>query len=84
MVAHNELYKMCMKRLHQKHHENQTLKKEMDEMRVREADLVYRIWDLEIMNNTLEKNLHHVHAKINAMYEHMNTLTADAWKAEGK
>ena len=49
-------------------------------MRVREKDLVKRICDLEIN----EENLHHVHEKINGMHEHMSTLTADDWKAEGK
>ena len=53
-------------------------------MRVREADLIKRIGDLEIKNNILEGNLHHVHEKINAMYGHMNALNANDWKAEGK
>ena len=52
-------------------------------MRVKEADLVKRISDLEIENNILEENLHHLHEKINQMYEHMSTLTAGDWKAEG-
>ena len=56
----------------------------MDELRVREADSVKRNGDLEIKINTLEENLHHVHTKMNAMYEHMNTLMVDDWKAEGK
>ena len=38
--CHNEFYIMFMKDFHQKDNDNQTLKKEMDEMRVREADLV--------------------------------------------
>ena len=56
----------------------------MDEMRVREADLIKRIGDLELKNNTIEVNLYHVHEKINAIYELFNTLTADDWKAKGK
>ena len=68
MVSNNEFYKMCMKELHQKHNDHQTLKKEMDEMSVREADLVKIIGDLEIKNHALEENLHHIHEKINGMY----------------
>ena len=79
VVLNHALYKMCMKELHHNHN-NQ----EMDEMRVREPDLVQRIGDLEIKNNTLKENVHHVHEKMNGMYEHMSTLTADDWKAEGK
>ena len=84
VVSHNEFYKMCMKELHQKHNDNETLKKKMDEMRFREADVVKRIGDLEIKNSTLGENLPHVHAKINAMQKHMNTLTLDDWKADRK
>ena len=46
-------------------------------MRVKEADL-------QIRNNTLEKNLYHVYEKIDWMYEHINTLTTNDWKTEGK
>ena len=53
-------------------------------MRVREADLVKRNGDLEIKCTILEENIHHVHAIIDAIYEHMNTLTVDDWKAERK
>ena len=72
-----------MKELHQKHNDDQTLKKKLDEMRVREANWVKRIGDLQILNNILEKNLHHVHEKINATYEHMNKSNANDCKAEG-
>ena len=40
--------------------------------------------DLWIKKSTIQKNLQCVHVKINAVYEHMNTLTVDDWKAEGK
>ena len=40
MVSHNDLYRMCMNELHQKHNDNQTL----DEMTVREADSIKNYW----------------------------------------
>ena len=40
VVSYNQLYDMCMKEIHCKHNDHQTLKKHMDEMRVREVDLV--------------------------------------------
>ena len=46
-------------------------------MRVEEANLVKRICDLEIRKNTFKESLYHVYAKINWMYEYMDTLTAD-------
>ena len=49
----------------------------MYEMRVKEADVVKIIGYLEIINNTLEENLHHIYKKVTWMYEHMNTLTAN-------
>ena len=52
-----------MKEFNKKSNDHQALLKEMNDTRVREADLVKRIGDLEIKNNTLEKNLYHVHAK---------------------
>ena len=55
VVYHNEFHKMCMNKLHQRHNDHQTLKKEMVEMRVREADLVKRNGGLEITTNILEK-----------------------------
>ena len=61
VVFKNEFYGMCVKELHHKNNDHQTLKKKMNEMRVREADLIKRIGDLEIKNNTCEENLPHVH-----------------------
>ena len=58
----NEFYKMCMSKLHQKHNNHLTLKMEMDEMGVKEADLVKRIVFLE-KNNTLEENFHYEQKK---------------------
>ena len=77
VVFNNEFYGMCVKEFHHKHNYHHTLKMETYEMTVREADLIKRIGDLEVKNNTLEENLHYVHEKINWMYEHMSTLTAD-------
>ena len=51
---------------------------------VKESDLINRISDLAIKNSTLEENLHQIYEKINGIYEHMNTLTADDWKTEEK
>ena len=39
---------------------------------------------METKINNIDKNLHHVHEKINEMYDHMSTLNADDWKAEEK
>ena len=55
---------MSVKELHRKHNDHQTLKKEKDEMRGREADLVKRIGDLKIKNNTIEENIHYLHEKL--------------------
>ena len=50
MVLNNEFSGMCVKEHHDKHNDHQSLKKKMDEMRVRKADLVKKIRDLEIKN----------------------------------
>ena len=84
LVSNNEFYGMCVKELQHEHSNDQSLKMEMDEMRVREAELVKKISDLEITINILEEYLHHIYGKINWMYQHMNTLTAVGWKTEGK
>ena len=63
VVPNNEFHKMCMKELHQKHNDHQTLKMAMYEMRVKEADLMKRIGDLIIKNNTVEKNRRCVYEK---------------------
>ena len=64
VVSNNEFYAMCMEELHHKHNDHQTLQRAMLAITVREADLVKRIIDLEIRNNTLEKNPRHVYEKI--------------------
>ena len=66
-VSHKKVFKICMKALYQKQNDYKTLKKKMDEKKVWEADLVKRIGDLEMKKNTLEENIHHIHAKINAL-----------------
>ena len=60
-----------------------SLKKEMDEIRLRKADLVKKE-DIEKMIKTLKENLHHVYKKFNEMYKHISKFTATDWKAEGK
>ena len=52
VLSNNQFYKMCMKELQHKHNDHQTLKMVMYDMRVREADWIKRIGDLEIRNNT--------------------------------
>ena len=84
MASINEFYGICVKELHSKHNNHQPLKLEMDKMRVKEVDLVKRIGYLEITNNIIEENLHHVHKKINMMSENMGTFTLNDWKTEGK
>ena len=43
VVSHSEFYKMCIKELHHKNNDHQALKKETDEMRVKESK-VLGIW----------------------------------------
>ena len=69
VVFTNGFYGLCVKELYHKHKDHQTLKMEMDEMKIKK-----RIWEKESV----------VHEKVNGMYKHMNTLTADDWKTEGK